>query len=159
MPKPKNRLQTNWLAKAKKYAFLLLRYRPRSEREIYQRLKQKKFEEVVIKETLLFLKGRSLIDDSCFAKDWIESRLKKPFGIKKIREELKLKGISEEIIDSRIQEAEKEYCEEETAGKLARQRFDRLKDVGPQKAKRRVLAYLLRRGFSEGISLDAVGDL
>ncbi|MCX5701786.1 MAG: regulatory protein RecX, partial [Candidatus Omnitrophica bacterium] len=88
--------------KAREYAFLLLKFRTRSEHELWGRLKKKKFSPEIIKITLSFLKDKNFIDDNYFAKTWIDSRLKKPFGIRKIREELKLKGIDKEIIESQI---------------------------------------------------------
>lgn len=138
---------------------MLLKFRLRSEREIYQRLKKKKFAEEIIRETIAFLKAQEFIDDKLFAKSWIESRLKKPLGLTKIRQELELKGVLKEIIDSQINEFKPNYTESDIVTKLAKQRFDRLKNVEPQKAKRRIYAELLRRGFSAEAAADAINQL
>ena len=52
---------------AKEYAFLLLKFRLRSEKELAQRLRQKKFSETIIQDTLTFLKDKQFIDDQIFA--------------------------------------------------------------------------------------------
>lgn len=145
--------------KAKEYAFLLLKFRPRSEKEIYERLKRKKFSETVIKETISFLRQRSFIDDDYFARAWIESRLKRSLGLRRIRQELKLKGIAKELIDNHAEELKKDYPERDIVLKLAVERFGRLKALQPQKAKRRIYSYLLRRGFSPDIITDIVSRL
>ncbi len=145
--------------KAREYAFLLLKFRQRSEKEIYQRLKRKKFPESVIKETALFLKNKGFIDDVQFSKAWIESRLKKPLGLRKIRQELNLKGIDKEIIESQLSKIKDNYQEDEIVLKIAKERLIRLKGIGPDNAKRRLFSYLLRRGFSPEIVTDTVSQL
>lgn len=142
--------------RAKNYAFLLLKFRLRSEQEIYARLKKKKFSGQIIKDTLDYLKENKFIDDEYFAKAWIESRLKNSLGLRKISRELKAKGIAEEIISSRLQEIKEGYCEKDAVKQLAEERLSKLKGVEPQKAKRRLYAYLLRRGFSPDVIYEAL---
>lgn len=146
------------LQKARDYAFLLLKFRLRSEKEIYQRLKRKRFDEEVIKQTLSFLNDRGFIDDNLFAKAWIESRIKKPLGLRRIRQELNLKGIDKEIIDSEIREIKKNYSEPDLVKEIAKVRLAKLKGIEPHSARRRVYAYLLRRGFSPEIVIEALSS-
>jgi regulatory protein len=145
--------------KAKEYAFLLLKFRQRSEKEVYQRLKKKKFPEQAIKETVIFLKDKHFIDDNLFARAWIESRLKKPLGIRKIREELRIKGIDEQIIDDNLNEVMQGYSEEGSVLKIAKEKLSKSRNIEPQKAKRRVYSYLLRRGFSPEIVIDVLNQI
>lgn len=145
--------------KAKEYAFLLLKFRLRSEKEIAERLKEKKFEEEIIKETVGFLRDKGFIDDSVFTKAWIESRIKKPIGLRKIREELKLKGIDKEEINKSIAIIKDNYSETEVVKEVALKRLSRLKGTEANVARRRLYAYLLRRGFSTDIVLDVINQL
>jgi regulatory protein len=180
------------LQKARNYAFLLLKYRPRSEYEIRWRLKRKKFDEAVIKETISFLKEREFIADEGFTRAWIESRLKKPLGLNRIRSELKLKGIDKQIIESQINRIKEQYNEEGIISQIIKTRIERLnlpglkagdssragkrqfrsshglkpgdsckglKGLDVQSAKRRLFAYLLRRGFSPDAISDAISQL
>lgn len=137
----------------------MLKFRPRSEREIYQRLKNKKFNEEIIKDTIAFLKEKEFLDDNYFAKAWIESRIKRPLGLKRLRAELKVKGVDKEIIEGQIGQIKKDYAEEDIVKAIAKAKISKLKGVGPLKAKRRILDYLLRRGFSAEIVFDVVGQL
>jgi len=146
------------LSKAKNYAFLLLKFRPRSEKEIRVRLKKKKFDQEIIEETVAFLKDKDFINDNYFAKAWVESRLKRPLGLRRIKEELKVKGIDKEIIDSQIGEIKKSYSEEDIVTEIARERFNRLKNIERELAKRRLYAYLLRRGFSPEIVINVLNQ-
>lgn len=145
--------------KAKNYAFLLLKFRPRSEKEIFLRLQRKKFDLKVIAETLEFLKERKFIDDRCFARAWIESRIKKPSGLNLLRQELRLKGVEQEIISDLIRETKESYSEKETVVKIAQDKLKKLKNIEPNKAKRRVCAFLLRRGFSPDVVSETLNDL
>lgn len=137
----------NLLEKARNYAFLLLKFRLHSEHELYERLKKRKFEEGVIRGVLEFLKDKNFIDDNLFTKTWIESRLKKHFGLRRLKQELRIKGINKEIIDGQISELKKNYSESEIVVKIAKERLNKLKDIEPHKASMRVYGYLLRRGF------------
>lgn len=147
------------LPKAKNYAFLLLKFRLRSQKEIYARLKKKGFAEETINETISFLKEKDFINDDYFTKAWIDARVKKPLGIRRLRQELSLKGIPKEIIDKQIQDLKKNYSEEEIVLKLAKNKFSRLKNIDSQKVKRRIYTYLLSRGFTPEIVIDAVNQL
>ncbi len=135
---------------------MLLKFRLRSEKEIYERLKKKRFDEEITKQTISFLKDKGFIDDSLFAKAWIESRIKKPLALRRIRQELNLKGIDREIIDSQISEIKKNYPEQDLVKKIAQERLKKLKGIELGSAKRRVYAYLLRRGFSPEIIINAL---
>lgn len=142
--------------KAKNYAFLLLKFRLRSEKELYGRLRKKKIPEKIIKKTISFLKKEKFIDDADFARSWIESRIKKPLGIRRLTEELRLKGIGGQIIERQIAEAKKQYSEEAVVSEITEEKFKKLKGVEIQKAKQRIFNYLVRRGFSPGAVIDAV---
>lgn len=143
----------------KEYAFFLLKFRLRSEKEIYDRLKKKKFPEVEIKKVVAFLKEKKFIDDSAFVRAWVNSRLRQSIGLKKIRQELRQKGISSESIDSKIEEVRRDYSESEIVSNLAADKLRKLKDIEPLKAKSRVYGYLIRRGFSSDIVIDTLNRL
>jgi regulatory protein len=150
---------TQELNKAKNYAFLLLKFRPRSINEIETRLKEKGYTQPTVKETLDFLKDKKFLDDDYFARAWIEWRLKKPFGLRRIRQELEFKGVDREIVESNIDSLKENYSEEKIVRLLIAEIMKRLKTIEPKKAKSRIFSWLLRRGFSQGIVIDAVREL
>lgn len=147
------------LEKAKNYCFLLLKFRLRSEKELYRRLKKKKFDEAVIKRTLDFLKDKGFIDDNYFAGAWIESRIKKPLGLRRLRQELSIKGIDKQTIDIQLEKIKNNYSEEAVVSKIIEGQSKKIKGIDPQKAKRRIYGYLLRRGFSPDTIINAMNQL
>jgi len=155
----KNPALANSFEKARDYAFFLLKFRLRSENEIYSRLKKKKFDDEVIAKTLSFLKEKKFIDDRLFAERWAEYRIKKPFGLRRIKEELKLKGIAKNIIEDQLSEIKQDYSEEEIVAKIAEEKFPKMEGLDAQKAKKRLCGYLVRRGFSPEIVWDVINNL
>ena len=149
-------LQPEILEKCRQYAFLLLKFRLRSESEMLQRLVKKGFTPEVAESTVAFLKERRFLDDRQFARAWINSRLKRPFGFRRIKQELNAKGISEDKTRDLIEEIKNGYCEEDVVNNIAQQRFSKLKGIEPEKAKKRIYSYLLRRGFSPEVIIEAI---
>lgn len=147
---------SGFLEKARQYAFLLLKYRLRSEKEIADRLLRKKFSPEVIKDTIAFLKEKRFIDDSCFARAWLESRIKRPLGIRRLKQELRFKGIDKEIIERSVEQIKENYSETEVVQNIVEEKFRKMRNIEPQKAKSRIYSYLLRRGFSPDVCLDAI---
>ena len=145
-------------AKARDYAFFLLKFRLRSENELLERLLRKKFPEEAAKEAVAFLKEKRFIDDNVFAKAWLNSRLKRPLGLRRIKQELRQKGIDKAVIETEIGKV-KGYSEAETVLELAKERLGKLKTIEPVKAKRRVYEFLLRRGFSPEVVIDVLNQL
>ncbi|MFH0856008.1 MAG: regulatory protein RecX [Candidatus Omnitrophota bacterium] len=150
--------RTESFNKARDYAFFLLKFRLRSENELIRRLKLKKIPEETIKEVVSFLKEKRFIDDNVFAKAWVSSRLKKPLGLRRIKQELMQKGLDKETIEAQIAGV-KDYSEGQTVLALARERLSRLKGSDQVTSKRRVYAFLLRRGFSPEVVIDALNQL
>lgn len=137
------------LSKAKSYAYRLLAIRPRSIKEIKDRLKKKGFEERLIVEVIDYLERLDYLNDHQFASAWVNSRIStKPIGLLRLRYELKDKGINSKIIEEVLNKLKENYDEYKVACDLAKGRMKRLSKVDRHKAKRRIFDYLLRRGFS-----------
>lgn len=154
-----NKNKEELTCKARNAVFRLLKFRSRSEKEIHEKLKVKKLPDPVIKQTIAYFKDLDLINDHQFAKDWTSSRLKKPFGINRIRLELKKKGIDPTVIEATITDATDKYDEFEVVTRLARYRASKYKNIDPEKIQQRVYGYLLRRGFNLSVILKAIKTL
>ncbi len=157
-PREKNLVPQNNPEKARAYAFLLLKFRLRSARELEERLKRKGFSQEQAGDTVNFLKTKEFIDDRVFAAKWAASRLRKPVGLRRIRQELAAKGIAQELIEEVLCGAQQEYSEKEIVKQLAEQRFARNRGVDAQKARARVYAYLLRRGFAPDVVKEVLAN-
>ena len=137
------------LTSARNAVFRLLKIRLRSEREIVEKLKKKEFSDEAIAKTLEYFKECELINDRQFAQRWIYARLNKPFGLNRIRTELKAKGISDGILQEElIKIPHGDEQEMEVVRKLAERRAAIYKNVSGDKLKQRLYGYLARRGFS-----------
>lgn len=147
------------LIKARQYAFLLLKYRLRSEEELRLRFRRKKFDTKTIEETISFLRQKRFIDDRLFCRAWIDSRLKRPYGLRRIKLELKKKGIPAKVIEEESAKVCENYSESSEILELAKTRFEKLKDMEPYAAKRRLYAWLLRKGFNPESVSEAIEQL
>ncbi len=148
------------IRKARALGYRLFKIRPRSSKELQDRLKQKSFSEPVVAETIEYFTQLGLIDDRQFTKAWIASRLNKPFGFRRIKEELKIKGIDPEIVKEAIAEiADNGYPEDEIVRKLAQKRAKKYPPAAKQLIQQRVYGYLVRRGFSTSAVMKAIKEL
>jgi len=145
--------------KARQTAYRLLKYRPRSEQEIIDKLRKKDFPKTVIAHTVDELRKTGLVDDRQFALGWTRSRLNKPFGVKRISYELKQKGIDGDIADDAIRQATEHHDEFEVLLELAKRRLSKYKHLDRQKAKQRLFGYLSRRGFSGNIVFKVLKEV
>lgn len=147
---------TNLRQKALRYAFLLLKYRLRSEEEIRQRLLRKKFEALFVDRIVEFLREKKFLDDAVFTRAWIKSRLNRALGLRRIELELKRKGVDRDIIQSEIAKVKETYQEDKTSEEVAARRMKQLTGIESKKAKSRLYQYLARRGFSPEAIIDVV---
>ncbi len=135
-------------SKAKAIVYRFLKFRIRSEQEIITKLKDKAFDNAIIEPVIAFFKKAGLIDDAIFTKAWIVSRLAKPIGVRRIRQELKEKGVADQIVNEQIAKLTSDYDELQAAQKLAQKRMKVYQKLDKTTQQRRLEGYLLRRGFS-----------
>lgn len=140
------------------YAFRLLKYRDRSEKEIEKRLSEKKYSKDLIQAVVSDLKATHYIDDKKFAKQWTNFRLKCTFSLNRISLELRRKGIAEDIISEILESARKSHIESDILLELATKRIEELLrgEKDKIKVKRRVYDFLLRRGFYSSDIMDVL---
>ena len=82
----------------KKTALTLLARREHSYQELFKKLLQRKFDSVAIDTVLKSLIEVNLLSDRRFAEVFIRSRIESGYGPLRIQNELKQKGISDDII-------------------------------------------------------------
>ncbi|MFQ6118189.1 MAG: regulatory protein RecX [Candidatus Bipolaricaulia bacterium] len=153
MPRPKNEPD-----EAKRYLLQLLRYRPRSRAEAESRLRSRGYPNETISEVLAWAQNFGMIDDEAFARLWVADRLeRRPCGIALLRRELRGKGVTSDIIERVLAQAEPD--EEALARRLAAERLARYRDEAREEGKRKTFAFLLRRGFSPSLSRRVLREL
>lgn len=128
-------------------ALRLLSYRPRSEAEIRTRL-SRRFNGETIEGVILQLRERQMIDDVAFAAFWREARDSfSPRGRRLLKVELMNKGIDRELIDEVLDGID----DEESAYRAAQKRGRTLAKEDYETFRRKLGAFLRRRGFSYGV--------
>ena len=127
---------------------LFLSYRPRSEAEVLRRLNEHGYLAPVVEATIQRLKENHLLSDSQFAQAWVENRSTfRPRSKRMMAMELRQKGVEEDDIEQALAETEDESSlAYQAAAKYAR----RLAGVDWETFRKRLGAYLMRRGFSYG---------
>ena len=134
------------LGKAVDKALGFLTYRPRSIREVRDRLAKKGVEPATIEAVIERLAGWGYIGDEGFARYWIENRgANQPRGKRLLRQELWQKGVERETVDRALEEADLD--EFDAALTLARKRLRQVPALDEPAQRRRLGAFLQRRGY------------
>lgn len=134
--------------KARDTALHFLASRPRTRHEITERLNTEGYLSDVTERVLALMEKYRYIDDAQYAQDYMESRLRQGnYGPYRIKQELKMKGISNELIEDAFRQMESEYGEAAVAREwLQKKRYDTRNTDYAQK--KRCTDALIRRGFS-----------
>lgn len=146
-------------AEVRRRALLLLDQRARSRSELRQRLAALEFDENVIDEVLGDLKRAKLIDDEAFAREWVRQRAqRRGKSSRALDMELRDKGVDSqtralalEQIDSNDERATARAVAQKKARSESRIPGDRAEY---DKALRRIVGALARRGFPAGLSME-----
>jgi regulatory protein len=132
--------------KARQYAFLLLRYRDRSEKEIEQRLQKKGFSGEIACRVRDYLKEYGFIDDAKFAAALKRTALEqKRLGRAGVLRYLLSKGIPAEMAKD-VAAEDADY--ENSAAALVERKMKQYAALDDLTAKRRIWAALGRKGYS-----------
>lgn len=127
-------------------ALRFLDFRPRSEREIRIKLRQKGFETDKINTVVEKLRASNLLQDDHFAVSWVDSRNEfHPRSQKLMRYELRNKGINDRQIDEALKGSAND---QELAQKAAKKVVRRYSGLEWQEFRKKLSAHLVRRGFS-----------
>ena len=136
------------LRRARDAALRYLGTRARSRTEIRRRLERGGFEAAIIEETLELLASHGYVDDAEFSRQWVEARSEgRGLGTRRLAAELRQKGVDREIIGTALGQVDPALEIEQAAG-LAQKRHSQLNGEEPWAAKRKIAAYLQRRGYS-----------
>lgn len=136
------------MATAKDRALRLLGARARSREELRRRLRQAGYPEEETEAALADLERVGLIDDGAFAAEVVRWKLdRQGYGHRAALTTLREKGVPREVAERAVAEAGWEEDEEARAEEVAMARLPRLSSLDRGTAYRRLLGFLLRRGF------------
>jgi regulatory protein len=139
-------------------ALRFLSFRPRSSIEVERYLRGRGADEATSASILERLQRTELIDDQAFARYWVENRATfSPRGDRALQAELRAKGVAGAEIDAVLEETGE--SEEDRAYRAGQKRLRLLARLDPESFRRRMYAFLQRRGFDYETSRSATERL
>jgi regulatory protein len=127
-------------------ALHFISFRPRSSHEVRQNLTKRGVSEPLVAETVDRLRNAGLVNDESFARAWVENRNTfRPRSKSALRMELRRKGLSDETIQSVVDE---NVDEQALALEAARKYARRLAGLEWAEYRQKLGGFLARRGFS-----------
>ena len=129
--------------------------KPRTSHEVQQQLTQKGYDAELIERVIQRLIDERLIDDNLYAKQWTDQRVRNhKKGRLMIKHELLQKGIDKSDIAQAMEELNAED-EQESAYRVGLRKWQSTKGERYER-KRKVAAFLMRRGFPSHVVRNAV---
>jgi len=148
------------IVRGKEYLLRLLSRRIYSRYEISKKLNSKEYPENIISNLIFWLESNNYINDELFANMWAQFRLQnKPIGRYKLNQELKIKGINQEIIQKVIDKTYNEIDEINLARNLIEKKVESAKIKNIKIDPKKIYNLLLRRGFSGEVSKNIYNEL
>lgn len=138
-------------------AIALLAMRPRTQQEIADALRKNAYPERTIARVMARLDEAGYINDADFAEQWAASRTHKGMGVRRIRMELRRKGVDGDAIDDALSAIDEDDL---FSGALkAARKAASGKDVADPKDRQKILAALARRGYGYSEARQALDAL
>lgn len=138
-------------------AVSLLASRARTEQEIVSALRQNAYPEQIIARVMARLHEEGYIDDAVFAGQWVSARTAKGMGARRIRHELRLKGVSQHDIDEALDSVDEE--EALNAAVQAAEKASRGRNLSDPADRQKIIAALVRRGYDFSTAKTALQKL
>jgi len=131
-------------------ALAMLAVRGRPARELRRRLVQKGEEAVHVDAAIARLETNGLLDDRAYAVQSSRSKLAAGVSRRRVRDDLARRGVDRVLADEAVAEVaeEDEVDEREAAVEAARKKVAMLGRTEPVARRRRLYAFLARRGFA-----------
>jgi len=128
----------------------------RTRKELADKLSAKNVPDAVATMLLDRFEEVGLIDDEAFARAWIASRQPgKGLAGRALAQELRRKGVDDETVREAVAEIDPDD-EEEAARRLVRKKLRTVGGLERDKATRRLVGMLARKGYSSGLAFAVV---
>ncbi len=132
--------------------------RARSRKELADKLASRNVPEEVATPLLDRFEEVGLVDDAAFARLWVESRHRgKGLAPRALAAELRRKGVADELVKDATGEIGPEE-QEQAARALVRRKLRSVASLERDKATRRLVGMLARKGYSSGLAFAVVKD-
>lgn len=133
--------------------------RARSRQELADALAQRDVPADVASRVLDRFGEVGLVDDTAFAKSWVESRqASRGLSRRALGLELRRKGVDAEIVADSL-EAIDDETEYDAARALVEKKLRSTRNADPQARWRQLVGLLARRGYAPGLAMRVVADV
>ena len=134
-------------------------YRERCHKEIEQKLNEMRMIPEAKEKIILHLLKHDLLNEERFSKAFARGKFRiKKWGKQRIKRELKYKGISKYNIDSALKEiSDIDYMN--AFHELSEKKFNSISESNKNKKKKKLIDYLIYRGWESHLIYDKVTEL
>ena len=145
-------------------ALNLLAFRGRASRELARSLERKGEPRELVSRAIERLTEQGLLDDSAFAESFTRAKvLGARQSRRRVQQDLARKGVAREVSDAAIATVfeEEQVDQRQIVEQAARKKLASLRKVEPVARRRRLYAFLARRGYDADdirAAMDAVGE-
>lgn len=140
------------LINVRQAAYNFASFKPRTIKQVKDKLKKERFNAEDIEKALIFLKDYRLIDDEKYAYTFAaEYPLRKGAGKPKLISELIQRGIEKELAHSAADEAYNNCNSKALAYKSANKKMKSIVKKPKEKRKPLLIAFLIRQGFDRDV--------
>ena len=140
-------------------ALRLLTRRDHTSLEIFQKLEQRGFDSGIIDRVLAKCRHLDYIDDEKTARIYIGQLARRGFGFRRIRVELRKKGLIGERFEIILNERRTEINEHEIARKVMLKKMKSLKNIEDrQKRRNKMYRFLYSRGFEASVISELIRE-
>jgi regulatory protein len=134
-------------------ALRLLALRPRTEKDLRERLRRRALPRPAIDAAVERVRELGYLDDAAFARLWVESRqASTPRSRRALAFELGRKGVTQPVAAETVADV----SDEDAAYEAARRRLRALRNLDRQSFFRRLGSFLSSRGFSYGVARTTI---
>jgi regulatory protein len=132
--------------------------RARTRSDLAAKLAQRKVPDEIATRLLDRFEEVGLIDDAAFAREWVSQRQEgRGLARRALAQELRRKGIDDEVARDALGEVA-EDDEVAAARMLVRRKLRSVRDLDHDKAVRRLIGMLARKGHSSGVAFRVVRE-
>jgi len=145
-------------------ALNMLAFRGRASRELARSLVRKGEPKELVDRAIERLTEQGLLDDAAFAASFTRAKvLGAQQSRRRVQQDLARKGVAREVTDAAIATVfeEEQVDQREIVEQAARKKLSTLRKLEPQVRRRRLYAFLARRGYDADdirLAMDAVGE-
>lgn len=145
-------------AVARKIVLRQLAMGPRTRRQLEDKLRDRDCDPQVAARVLDRMSEVGLVDDEAFAEMYVRSKQEtKGLATTALRQELRQKGVSDELVDATLQDIDPEQ-EKEQARALVARRLRSMRGLDREVQTRRLAAFLARKGYDAGVSYQVIRE-